>query len=62
MTSTHPEQATDEQVEQLARGLAGAAHINPQRAAPPWDQLTPEQQDQHRAEAQRGSDTTEEEQ
>ncbi|PBC72297.1 MULTISPECIES: hypothetical protein [unclassified Streptomyces] len=60
MTSTHPEQATDEQVEQLARGLAGAAHINPQRTAPPWDQLTPEQQDQHRSEARRSSSAEEE--
>lgn len=30
--------ATDERVEQLARGLAGAAHINPQRTVPACDE------------------------
>jgi len=39
--------------EELARALAAAEHINPDRDARPWDQLTPEQQDKHRAEAQR---------
>ncbi|MEW1754120.1 hypothetical protein [Streptomyces angustmyceticus] len=53
MTSTHPEQDTDEQVEQLARGLAGAAHINPQRTVPAWDDLTDTDREAYRADALR---------
>ncbi|MFJ5802701.1 hypothetical protein [Streptomyces decoyicus] len=49
-------------VEALARGLAGAAHINGRSA--PWDDLTPPEQDRFRVEARRAhtppADTTEE--
>lgn len=55
-----------EQVEQLARSLAGAAHINPHRTVPAWDDLTDTDRDTYRATAQRtlrGRDaTTDEEQ
>jgi hypothetical protein len=38
-------------VEQLARGLAGAAAANPRRTAAPWDDLTADQQDAYRQQA-----------
>ncbi|MFF9003597.1 hypothetical protein ACF1GW_38530 [Streptomyces achromogenes] len=38
-------------VEQLARGLAGAAAVNPRRTAAPWDDLTAGQQDAYRQQA-----------
>ncbi|MGY5127328.1 hypothetical protein [Streptomyces nigrescens] len=41
----------DERVEQLARGMAGAAHINPQHSVPAWDDLTDTRRDQYRADA-----------
>ena len=50
---------TADPTETLARALAAAEHINPCRDTGPWDDLTPEQQDQFRAEAARATNPEE---
>lgn len=46
---------TVDPTETLARALAAAAHINPQRSVPPWGDLTPQQRNGYRAEAERAT-------
>ncbi|MFF8784749.1 hypothetical protein [Streptomyces sp. NPDC015125] len=55
MTDSNVTNPADAHTEQLARGLAAAAYINPQRDTGPWDDLTPQEQDDFRAEAARAT-------
>lgn len=43
--------STPDRVEGLARALAGAAHLNPRRQTPVWDDLTCEQRDRYLSDA-----------
>ena len=55
-THARPSDArTADPTETLARALAGAEHINSRRDTGPWHELTPEQQDGFRAEAERAT-------
>lgn len=53
------ETAADAHTETLARGLATAAYLNPQRDTAPWGDLAEPERDVYRTEARRSTTTKE---